>query len=104
MDKTYKLGDIKVFKVNKDYKTPSTPTSTTLKGTKTTTHTGVVSTTIRKAVTTIKGMENESGKDGESKDKGPCCIPFLTGILGLTFSIILGIPYLLISKKRENDG
>lgn len=106
MDKTYQLGDIRVFKVNKEYKIFTTPVTTTvtttLEETETTTSLAVASTTIRKETTsTTKEMENESEKEEESRDKGPCCIPFLTGILGLAFSITLGIPYLLVSKKKR---
>lgn len=90
LDRNYYFGDIKVFKVNKKYMAPTT----TLKEIETT----IVSETSIKETTTTK-----EGEEKEPEVKGPSCIPFLIGILGLVFSIVLGIPYLIISQRKKNE-
>lgn len=93
LDRNYYLGDIRIFKVNKEYKIP-TPTTTVLERIETTTT--IVATTTKRATTTTTEMGVEKEPDAE----GPSHIPFLIWILGLAFLIALGILYFVISKRK----
>lgn len=93
LDRNYYLGDIRVFKVNKEYEIPTT---TIPKGIETTTT--IVTTTKRVTTTTDMETEKESKAEGHSY---PSYISFLIWILGLTLLIALGILYLVVSKRKD---
>ena len=93
LDRNYYLGDIRVFKVNKEYEIPTTTPPKRIETTTT-----IVTTTKR--VTTTTDMETEKGSKAEGHSYSSY-ISFPIWILGLTLLIALGILYLVVSKRKD---